>query len=139
MKHAIIFAVTHFSVIVNGIEIPDKVVDAIAQVEGGVTGQANKEKNGRYSYGKYQISAAFLNDVNEYYGLTWEVDAVRNWDSSGAYICQLGLAMIMQKRKCDLRTALAVYNGGWDKRNTKACKTYATKVLRIAETKGTNE
>jgi len=133
MKKTIIFAMTHFSIIVNGIEIPNRVIDAIAQVEGGVTGQAKKEGNGRYSYGKYQISAAFLMDVCKYNKLTFKTSAVRDFDHVGELICRLGLVMIMEKRKCTLEVAVAVYNGGWRNRNSKQCKSYVRKVMAIAE------
>lgn len=132
MKKTIIFALTHFSVIVNGIEIPNRVVQAIAQVEGGVAGQAKKEGNGRYSYGKYQISAAFLTDVNRYYGKKYNTWRVQFEDVIGERVCQLGLVMIMEKRKCDLTTSIAVYNGGWKNRNKKQCKDYAKLVMDIA-------
>ena len=132
MKSAIIFAVTHFSVIVNGIEIPNRVVQAIGQVEGGTTGQAKKEGNGRYSYGKYQISAAFLTDVCKYHKLTFKTSAVRDFDHVGELICRIGLVMIMEKRKCDLKTAIATYNGGWKNRKTKQCKDYADRVMALA-------
>jgi len=135
MKKTIIFAMTHFSIIVNGIEIPNRVLDAIAQVEGGVTGQTKKEGNGRYSYGRYQIGKAFLTDVNKYYKMEIAIkhEDVRDHDSIGKYVCQIGLAMIMEKRKCTLEVALAVYNGGWRNRNSKQCKSYVKKVMAIAE------
>lgn len=135
MKKTILFAITHFSVIVNAVEIPNRVIAAIAQVEGGKTGEATKERNGRYSYGKYQISAAFLSDVNKYYDMQIAITAkdMRDHDSIGKYVCQIGLVMIMEKRKCDLKTALAVYNGGWKNRNKKQCKDYANKVMKLAE------
>jgi hypothetical protein len=131
MKSAIIFAVTHFSILCNGIEIPNKIINAIATIEGGKTGSATKEKNGRYSYGKYQISAAFLTDVNKHYGTTFNIKVVRDHDNIGEYVCQIGLAMIMQKRKCNLETAIASYNGGWSNRNKKACKDYAARVMAL--------
>jgi hypothetical protein len=132
MKKTIIFAMTHFSIIVNGIEIPNRVLDAIAQVEGGVTGQAKKEGNGRYSYGKYQISAAFLTDVNKWAGTVYNIKVVRDHDNKGRCVCAIGLAMIMEKRKCTLEVALAVYNGGWKNRNKKQCKDYAKRVMALA-------
>ena len=132
MKSAIIFAVTRFSVIVNGIEIPNKVVQAIGQVEGGTTGQAKKEDNGRYSYGKYQISAAFLSDVNKYFGKKYSTFRVQYEDGIAERVCLLGLLMIMEKRKCDLKTAIATYNGGWKNRKTKQCKDYADRVMALA-------
>lgn len=133
MKKTIIFAVTHFSIICNGVEIPNRVIEAIAQVEGGKTGSATKERNGRYSYGKYQISAAFLSDVNKYYDMQIAITAkdVRDHDSIGKHVCQIGLVMIMEKRKCDLYTAVAVYNGGWKNRNSKQCKAYVKNVKAI--------
>jgi hypothetical protein len=137
MKKTIIFAVTHFSVICNGIEIPHKVVQAIGQVEGGTVGKAVKEKNGRYSYGRYQISAAFLTDVNKYYDFEYKYSTkdMRDKPMIAENVVALGLAMIMSKRKCDLVTALAVYNGGWKKRNTKQCSDYAERVMAIAKEK----
>jgi len=132
MKHEIIFAVTHFSVVVNGIEIPHKVVQAVAQVERGTTGQAKKEGNGRYSYGKYQISAAFLTDVNKWAGTKYNTWRVQFEDVIGERVCQLGLVMIMEKRGCTLEVALAAYNGGWKNRNSKQCKDYAKRVMALA-------
>lgn len=131
MKKTIVFAVTHFSVICCGIEIPNRVIEAIAQVEGGTTGQAKKEKNGRYSYGKYQISAAFLSDFNKWADESFTTKQVRDNDNIGKIVCSLGLVMIMEKRKCTLETAIAIYNGGWRNRNSKQCKAYVKKVKAI--------
>jgi len=132
MKKTIIFAMTHLSVIVNGIEIPNNVVWAIGQVEGGTTGKATKEPNGSYSYGRYQIRTVFLADVNKYYGWNCEIKDVRDYDNFGAEICRYGLAMIMERRKCKLRTAVATYNGGWGNRNAEQCRDYAKRVMAIA-------
>jgi len=133
MKKTLIFAITHFSIVCNGIEIPHRVLDAIAQVEGGQVGMAKKEGNGRYSYGRYQIGKAFLTDVNRYYDAKFTVADVRDSAAKGRLACSMGLVMIMQKRKCTLETAIAVYNGGWRNRNSKQCKSYVKKVMAIAE------
>ena len=111
MKKVIIFAITHFSVVVNGIEIPHTVLNAIAQVEGGQVGMTKKEPNGRYSYGRYQISKAFLSDLNEHYKSKFTVADVRDSQASGRLACCMGLTMIMEERKCTLEVAIAVYNG----------------------------
>lgn len=132
MKRAIIFAVTHFSVIVNGIVIPHKVVQAIATVEGSKSGASVKERNGQLSHGKYNICKAFLADVNAWAGTTYTVKDVRDVEGIGERVCGLGLAMIMSKRKCTLMVALATYNGGWKNRNSKQCKDYAQRVMAIA-------
>ena len=53
--------------------------------------------------------------------------------AKGRLACSMGLVMIMEKRKCTLETAIAVYNGGWRNRNSKQCKSYVRKVMAIAE------
>lgn len=135
MKKTIAMAFTHFSLVVNGIEIPNNVIHAVRHAEGGRSGTATKEPNGRYSYGAYQISKSFLTDVNKWHGSSFTISQVRDRNEVGALVCGMGLAMIMEKRKCDIKTALAVYNGGWKNRNKKQCKAYADKVMRLAKEK----
>jgi len=119
--------------VAHGVSVPMSVLQAISEKEGGTDGKAKKEKNGLYSYGQYQISKAFLKDVNKYYAEKTTITDVRDNSAIGLRTCKKGLEMIILKRKCSLRTALAIYNGGFKNRNTKTCKAYASKVLKRAE------
>jgi hypothetical protein len=131
--NTLIALLTSAAIHATGIEIPSAVVDAVAQVEGGKTGSRTREKNGQYSYGRWQISAAFLKDVNRHYGTKIRCADVQTKDFTARHVCECGLAMIMKKRKCDLKTAVAVYNGGWRNRNSKQCRDYAARVMALAK------
>jgi len=134
MKNGIIFAMTHFSVIVGGAEIPHAIVNAVAAVEGGKPGMTKIEPNGQRSYGVHQISRAFLDDVNRHYGTRFSVSAVRDKHKESFLACSMGIAMIMNKRGCGIKTALAAYNGGWKNRNRRKCMDYAERVMSAANT-----
>jgi hypothetical protein len=119
--------------ILQGANIPMSVLQAISEQEGGTVGKAKKEKNGRYSYGVYQISKDFLTDVNKYYKEKTTIQDVRDNSAIARRTCKKGIEMIILKRKCSLRVALATYNGGWEKRNRTVCKAYASRVIKRAE------
>jgi len=135
MKKGLILAISFTVISLNGAEIPNKVVQSIATVEDSKAGASVKEKNGQLSHGKHNICKAFLTDVNKWAGTTYTITDVRDVEGIGERVCGLGLAMIMAKRKCPLLVALATYNGGWKKRNTKTCKYYAQRVMAIANKK----
>jgi hypothetical protein len=121
--------------------IPASIVWAIADVEGGKIGGVVKEKNGQLSYGKWCISKAFLTDVNNYgdktFGASFSVSVrdIQHSERTGFFICREGLLMIMNKRKCSLRSAIAIYNGGRNGNRKKVCLAYADRVIRLAKAK----
>ena len=121
--------------------VPASIVWAIADVEGGKIGGVVKEKNGQLSYGKWCIGKAFLTDVNKYAEKTWgasynlTVTDMQNTEKYGFLICREGLLMIMNKRKCSLRSAIAIYNGGRNGNRKKVCLEYADRVIRLAKAK----
>jgi len=119
--------------VIHGAVIPPAVLQAISESEGGTNGKSVKEKNGRFSHGVYQISTKFLKDVNKHYRGKMTVKQIRDDAECGKAVCKKGLEMIIVKRKCSLRTALAIYNGGYEKRNTLTCKNYASRVIQRAE------
>ena len=127
--------------ILGATNIPASVVYAIADVEGGKTGGVVKEKNGQRSYGRWCISKAFLKDVNDWLVKTTgdnyriKIDELRDYDIFGYEVCHQGLRMIIAKRKCSLRDAIAIYNGGRNGNRKKVCLAYADRVIALAEAK----
>lgn len=124
-------------------KVPDSVVWAIADVEGGKVGGIVKEKNGQLRYGAWCIGKPFLKDVIKYlkrcgssYAPT--IYHVQDNTSCSFIICRAGLEMIMVRKNCTLRQAIAIYNGGNNGHKKKVCLAYADRVLALAKRKERN-